>query len=379
MASYGVLSTNVTAFLQPPATAESHATAGDCEREQWPDGEPKKQPQQPITTPANRESSPPKSTAYPTAAADPMNQNIKDLLGAAARLLQQQLTACAGARLVGVPAALLQTEKALLSVLGEADRAAPANGHIWRAHNWLQRMSTAPGNVVRNLAGTVPTARVDMGAGCQAYRTDLLQLSDYLTQAVQFEAAREGEADQQSAQRSLLVQLPQLGPLLRLLLTTAGQTIDALADGRPAGVPADMLSREKVLAQGVLSAEQVVAGTETAAVLIAAGQVLDKLAAAPDNPARLAAARTGTPTPAQWAAYKASMQSVVQHIQRAETAADAPTAADYTIKPAPKGREGWGLQDWLDKDPEGLRQLREDNPNLFRQLYQKKFGIDPEY
>jgi ATP-dependent protease ClpP protease subunit len=176
--------------------------------------------------------------------------------------------------------------------------------------------------------------------------------------------------------RSLLEQRPDLGPLLTVLLDTAGKALTALPGDRITTEPRQLLTWEKVAAEGLQAAMGMVTGTEAAIYLLGALGVVDLMAEEGTNPVRRAVAREGGMGATDWADYRERWKSVASNVQRAEVAAQELTAANYTVAPAPKGREKWTMQDWMDKDPNGLRALREENPNLFQQLYRERFGID---
>ena len=191
-------------------------------------------------------------------------------------------------------------------------------------------------------------------------------------------ASTDAPAPTEPARRSLLAQLPTLGPLLTAMLDTAGKMLTALPGNAVKADAQTLLRYERVLAEGLGAAAAMVSGTQAAVYLTVGLGVLDMLADEQTNPVRRTVARLGGVEAPMWANYRTLVQNVVTVIQKAEKAAADPTAADYEVQPAPKGREQWTLQDWLDKDPDGLRELRQQNPNLYSKLFREKYGINPE-
>ena len=178
--------------------------------------------------------------------------------------------------------------------------------------------------------------------------------------------------------RSLLEQLPKLGELFQVMLTTIGEAIDEATGDNSDRIARRMEGREKMVLETLDCAGNMVPGTQAASCLLAAWSVLGRVANDAENPVRRLLNREQGIEAHVWAAYANRWREVVRLVQQGETAAGQPTAASYEIAAPPKGREGWNLQKWMDEDPDGLQRVRKDTPNLFRQLYRDRFGIDPE-
>ena len=178
--------------------------------------------------------------------------------------------------------------------------------------------------------------------------------------------------------RSLLEQLPKLGELFNVLLTTSGEAIDEATAHHSDRLARRMEGHEKVMLEVLDCAGGMVPGTEASSYLLAAWSVLERVTKDAENPVRRLLGRKQGIEAHVWAAYANRWREVVSLVQKGAAAAEQPTAANYEVAAPPKGREGWNLQKWMDEDPDGLQRVRKDNPNLFRQLYRERFGIDPE-
>ena len=178
--------------------------------------------------------------------------------------------------------------------------------------------------------------------------------------------------------RSLLEQLPKLGELFNVLLTTSGEAIDEATAHHSDRLALRMESREKTVLEALDSAETMVAGTEAAVYLLGAFSFLERVTKDVENPVRRLLDREQGIEAHAWATYANQWREVVRLVQKGAAAAEQPTAANYEVAAPPKGREGWNLQKWMEEDPDGLQRVRKENPNLFRQLYRERFGIDPE-
>ena len=145
-------------------------------------------------------------------------------------------------------------------------------------------------------------------------------------------------------------------------------------NGRVAGVPAHMLTREKGLI-GLLKNAQEQAPQNVH--IERALEWMECLHNAAGNPVRnLANVNPGSPQVGLTANYRQDLEQALNYVQNALQLAGnlspfptAPTAvAPVNFAAASGQRAGWGIQDWMEKAPEDLKLMAEKEPAKYRAL-----------
>ncbi|WP_035560961.1 hypothetical protein [Hymenobacter sp. IS2118] len=153
------------------------------------------------------------------------------------------------------------------------------------------------------------------------------------------------------------------------------QLTDAGNDGRVAGVPAHMLTREKGLIAALKNAaEQAPHNVHISRAL----DWMERLHHAAGNPVRnLAQANPGSPQVGLTASYRQDLQQAVNFVQQALQQVDTPARNPAPLNGAGAAgqgeRAGWSIQDWMEKAPEDLKAMADKEPDKYRALVSKGF------